>query len=198
MFDFSEILITTTEKGLNNGDEVVLMTTKGEAIAIGIMEMGSVELMTAEHGCVCKVKRCIMERDTYPRKWGLGPVAGEKKTLKAQGKLDKYGRKNESTPKVWNDTYVEYGQNGQQAITNGSNDVPVAEKTVKEDVLAAPAISPLDNEAASTDDIASKKRRFDEETAAGTAVLPASEEAERERKRLKREKKEKRKSEGKA
>jgi H/ACA ribonucleoprotein complex subunit 4 len=34
------------------------------------------------------VKRCIMERDLYPRRWGMGPVALEKKKLKSDGKLD--------------------------------------------------------------------------------------------------------------
>ncbi len=64
------------------------MTTKGEAIAIGIAQMSTVELSTCDHGVVAKVKRCIMERDLYPRRWGLGPVALEKKKLKSSGKLD--------------------------------------------------------------------------------------------------------------
>lgn len=64
------------------------MTTKGEAIALGIAQMSTVELSTCDHGVVAKVKRCIMERDVYPRRWGLGPVALEKKKLKADGKLD--------------------------------------------------------------------------------------------------------------
>lgn len=64
------------------------MTTKGEAIAIGIAQMSTVELTTCDHGVVAKVKRCIMERDLYPRRWGLGPVALEKKKLKSAGQLD--------------------------------------------------------------------------------------------------------------
>lgn len=43
--------------------------------------MTTVELSTCDHGVVAKVKRCIMERDTYPRRWGLGPKALEKKKL---------------------------------------------------------------------------------------------------------------------
>ena len=57
------------------------MTTKGEAIALGIAQMTTVELATCDHGVVAKVKRCIMERDTYPRRWGLGPKALEKKKM---------------------------------------------------------------------------------------------------------------------
>ena len=63
------------------GDEVVLMTTKGEAIAIGIAQMTTVQMATCDHGVVAKIKRVIMERDTYPRRWGLGPKAQEKKKV---------------------------------------------------------------------------------------------------------------------
>jgi H/ACA ribonucleoprotein complex subunit 4 len=77
-----------TEAGIEVNEEVVLMTTKGEAIAIGIAQMSTVELSTCDHGVVAKVKRCIMERDLYPRRWGMGPVALEKKKMKADGKLD--------------------------------------------------------------------------------------------------------------
>lgn len=57
-------------------------------------------MATVDHGCVAKIKRVIMERDTYPRRWGLGPYATLKKKLIAEGKLDKHGRPNENTPKV--------------------------------------------------------------------------------------------------
>ena len=63
-------------------DECVLMTTKGEAIAIGICQMSTAVIATCDHGVVAKVKRVVMERDTYPRRWGLGPTA--------QAKKDKY------------------------------------------------------------------------------------------------------------
>lgn len=77
-----------TENGIEVHEEVVLMTTKGEAIALGIAQMSTVELSSCDHGVVAKVKRCIMERDLYPRRWGLGPVALEKKMMKTEGKLD--------------------------------------------------------------------------------------------------------------
>ena len=77
-----------SEDGIEIYEEVVLMTTKGEAIALGIAQMSTVELSTCDHGVVAKVKRCIMERDLYPRRWGLGPVAVEKKKMKSSGKLD--------------------------------------------------------------------------------------------------------------
>lgn len=50
---------------------------------------------------MAKIKRVIMERDTYPRRWGLGPYASLKKKLISEGKLDKHGRPNENTPKEY-------------------------------------------------------------------------------------------------
>lgn len=35
--------------------------------------MTTAVMAACDHGIVAKVKRVIMERDTYPRKWGLGP-----------------------------------------------------------------------------------------------------------------------------
>jgi H/ACA ribonucleoprotein complex subunit 4 len=70
-------------------EEVVLMTTKGEAIAIGIAMMTTSVMADVDHGAVAKIKRVIMERDTYPRKWGLGPQASKKKALVAEGKIHK-------------------------------------------------------------------------------------------------------------
>jgi H/ACA ribonucleoprotein complex subunit 4 len=84
------------------------MTTKGEAIALAYAQMSTVEMSTCDHGVVAKVKRCIMERDLYPRRWGLGPVAQEKKKLKADGKLDKFGRTNDATPAKWTSGYQDY------------------------------------------------------------------------------------------
>jgi H/ACA ribonucleoprotein complex subunit 4 len=82
-------------------EPVVMMTTKGEAVAIGIAQMNTAVMATCDHGVVAKIKRVIMERDTYPRKWGLGPVATKKKAMIKSGELDKHGRPNEKTPKNW-------------------------------------------------------------------------------------------------
>lgn len=163
------------------------MTTKGEAIALGIAQMSTVELSTCDHGVVAKVKRCIMERDLYPRRWGLGPVALEKKKMKADGKLDKYGRPNEATPAKWNNEYQDF-----TAPLEGTLSAPVAETTTTSDVAAAPAIVPISEDVSaitngSADD-SKKRKRHEGETA----------EEKAERKRKKKEKKEKKaKKEGK-
>lgn len=150
------------ESGIEVHEEVVLMTTKGEAIALAIAQMSTVELSTCDHGVVAKVKRCIMERDLYPRRWGMGPVALEKKKLKSEGKLDvsaslffcgnandlqKYGRANESTPAKWNAEYQDFNA----PLDPSANDGPGApltagpgtsETTSRADVLSAPPVAP--------------------------------------------------------
>ncbi|KAJ1606831.1 centromere-binding factor 5-like PUA domain-containing protein [Cryptosporidium canis] len=83
------------------GTEVVMMTTKGEAIAIGIAQMTTAVIASVDHGVVAVIKRVIMERDTYDMRWGHGPRASEKKKLILGGKLDKHGKPNEKTPESW-------------------------------------------------------------------------------------------------
>lgn len=78
-----------------------MMTTKGEAVAMGIAEMNTAAMATCDHGSVAKIKRVVMDRDTYPRRWGLGHMALLKKKLIADGKLDKHGKANENTPKEY-------------------------------------------------------------------------------------------------
>ena len=115
------------EDGIELNDEIVICTTKGEAVALAIALMTTATMASCDHGVCAKLKRVIMERDTYPRKWGLGPKASKKKELIAAGQLDKYGKANENTPKEWLTGYVDYskssaaaGQSTPQA--NGNNE----------------------------------------------------------------------------
>merc|ERR1712000_336195 len=78
------------DDAIDVGTECVLMTTKGEAIALGVAQMS------------CSV----MDRDTYPRKWGKGPRATKKKELIQQQLLDKYGKPTEQTPAYWTEGYL--------------------------------------------------------------------------------------------
>lgn len=89
------------DNGIDVGTEVVMMTTKGEAIAIGIAQMTTAVIASVDHGVVAVIKRVIMERDTYDMRWGHGPRASEKKKLILGGKLDKHGKPNEQTPESW-------------------------------------------------------------------------------------------------
>lgn len=86
------------EDGIETNKEVVLITTKGEAVALAVAHMTTAVIDSCDHGIVARTKRVIMDRDTYPRKWGLGPYAVKKKQFIKEGKLDKYGRVTDTTP----------------------------------------------------------------------------------------------------
>ncbi|KAL1878045.1 hypothetical protein VTK73DRAFT_8180 [Phialemonium thermophilum] len=166
------------EAGIEHHEEVVLMTTKGEAIALGIAQMSTVEMSTCDHGVVAKVKRCIMERDLYPRRWGLGPVALEKKKLKASGKLDKYGRPNEATPAKWTQEYTDYGA-ASQAPSAPARAAETAEEKkpqdapadkVEEDAQADDKKKRKKHEGETPEERAERKRRKKEKKAAKKAA----------------------------
>lgn len=50
------------DSNINVGSELVIMSTKGEAIAIGIAQMTTAEISSCDHGIVTKTKRVIMDR----------------------------------------------------------------------------------------------------------------------------------------
>eukprot|EP00448_Togula_jolla_P006807 CAMPEP_0170612502 /NCGR_PEP_ID=MMETSP0224-20130122/23759_1 /TAXON_ID=285029 /ORGANISM="Togula jolla, Strain CCCM 725" /LENGTH=442 /DNA_ID=CAMNT_0010938013 /DNA_START=47 /DNA_END=1375 /DNA_ORIENTATION=- len=89
------------EKNIEVGGEIVMMTTKGEAIAIGIAQMTTAVIASVDHGVVAVIKRVIMERDTYNMRWGYGPRSSDKKKLILAGKLTEKGKPNEKTPRDW-------------------------------------------------------------------------------------------------
>ncbi|KAJ4303046.1 centromere/microtubule-binding protein cbf5 [Kalmusia sp. IMI 367209] len=181
------------EKEIQLYEEVVLMTTKGEAIALAYAQMSAVEMSSCDHGVVARIKRVIMERDLYPRRWGLGPVATEKKKMKENGTLDKFGRTNEKTPAQWTSNYKDYDQNSQSA------DVVMGETTTTSEVLAAPPVPPTGVEEEASDEVEatkSKKRksRDEEESPEDKAARKAAKKAKKEAKELKKAEKKKRES----
>ncbi|KAJ9652798.1 centromere/microtubule-binding protein cbf5 [Neophaeococcomyces mojaviensis] len=180
------------EAGIEVHEEVVLMTTKGEAIALAVAQMSTVELSTCDHGVVAKVKRCIMERDLYPRRWGMGP---------------KYGQPNEKTPAKWNAEYQDYNAPADPSANDGpggpltSGPAGTAETTSRADVLSAPPVAPTgeiaDQDAGvpanphmnGDDSTKEKKRKSKHE-----GETPEEKAERKRRKKEKKEKKEKRKS----
>jgi H/ACA ribonucleoprotein complex subunit 4 len=106
--------------GIEIGTEVVLMTTKGEAIAVAIAQMTTAVMATCDHGVVAKIKRVIMERDVYPRRWGLGPMAQRKKNMIKEGKLDKHGKPNDQTPSDFLTSYKDFSKSNPPALSGGS------------------------------------------------------------------------------
>ncbi|MEW5303320.1 MAG: hypothetical protein WDW36_006024 [Sanguina aurantia] len=161
------------ESGIEVDDEVVLITTKGEAIAVGIAQMTTCVMATVDHGCVAKIKRVIMERDTYPRRWGLGPYATIKKKLIAEGKLDKHGRPNEATPKE----YLRSLPDLAAAPASASAPAPAAAAAAQPmEVEAAPAAAATSEADAEAERKRLKKEKKEKKRERATS--PAAEEVE--------------------
>ncbi|TMW66685.1 hypothetical protein Poli38472_013997 [Pythium oligandrum] len=159
------------------GEEVVLMTTKGEAIAVGIAQMTTAVMATCDHGVVAKIKRVIMERDTYPRRWGLGPMAQKVKGLMKEGKIGKFGKVNESTPSDVSKLY-----------SNGASAAPA--KPLIQEVTAA--ASDDDEESARKKQKKEKKeKKKNKRDAEEAAVADAGESPEKKKSKKKKKKKSK-------
>jgi H/ACA ribonucleoprotein complex subunit 4 len=169
--------------GIELNDEVVLMTTKGEAIAIAVAQMTTAVMATVDHGVVAKIKRVIMERDVYPRRWGLGPMAQRKKSMIKEGKLDKHGKPNEKTPKDFLQSYKDLSKSVPPALS-GDAAAAAAE--------AAPAASAND---VAMEDAGNNKRP--KEDSSGDEQ-PVKKKDKKEEKKAKKEKKEKKKKKSKS
>merc|ERR1711899_264597 len=191
------------DDGIELGQEIVVCTTKGEAICIALAQMTTATMASCDHGVVAKIKRVIMERDTYPRKWGLGPTASIKKTMIKKGLLDKYGKPNENTPSGWRSGYVDYNIKTEPVAvkTEPGIDTSIV-KTETEDSgkKRKKALSSSDDsssaEAAATksEKKKKKKQKLNESTTSEVAATPAAggdaeESAEAAKKRKKAEKK---------
>jgi len=170
--------------GIEPGEQIVLITTKGEAIALAVAMMSSVQIATLDHGFVAKTKRVIMERDTYPRRWGLGPKAQEKKRMIAQGLLDKYGRPNEKTPQEWKD-YIE-GKSTPKPEGAAAEGITVLPKegTAKKEKKKEEA---EEEQAAEEKEEAAPKKKKKSKEAAAEEEAPAEEEGGKKKKKRKHE-----------
>jgi len=89
------------ENDIEVGSDIIMMTTKGEAIATGVAQMTTQVMATVDHGTCAVIQRVVMERDTYNMKWGFGPRAQAKKKMILAGTLDKHGKANKLTPRDW-------------------------------------------------------------------------------------------------
>ncbi|XP_015599322.1 H/ACA ribonucleoprotein complex subunit 4 [Cephus cinctus] len=202
------------DDGIELNQEIVIVTSKGEAIALATAMMTSPTLTACDHGVAAKIKRVIMERDAYPRKWGLGPKASIKKRLIVEGKLDKHGKPNENTPADWLSSYVDYSdvkteENGvtdngtkkrkweETQNTSGTADVSMTSITevvvaVKDEVKTE-VDTPSSKE--KKKEKKEKKKREKQEAENSEAAAPTGESAESPAKEQKKKKKKKNKEE---
>lgn len=186
------------ENGIEIDEEIVIVTTKGEAVCLAIAQMTSAVMATTDHNIVAKIKRVIMERDTYPRKWGLGPRASIKKQLIKEGKLDKYGKPNEKTPQNWMKLIEKDIKEGNETSVQES---PVKQQKRKHapssssDEVDTSMMSPQSarSEEGSGEKKKKKKKKIKEEPqspAAGDSIVSDTVSSEKKKKKKKKHKKE--------
>ena len=100
------------------GGQVLSAVSGGSmTIAVGIAMMTPSEIYACDHGVAAKIKRVIMDKDTYPRCWGAGPRAQRKKELKRLGLLDEKGKPTPNTPQDWVSYYISETNNN--IVANG-------------------------------------------------------------------------------
>ncbi|OAD52068.1 H/ACA ribonucleoprotein complex subunit 4, partial [Eufriesea mexicana] len=193
------------DDGIELNQEIVIVTTKGEAIALALMT--SPTMTACDHGVAAKIKRVIMERDAYPRKWGLGPKASIKKRMIIEGKLDKYGKPNENTPADWLANYTDYSTSGikteengvidavakkrkwEEIVTQSTTEVTVKEEKIEDPELASPKEKKKDKKEKKKK---KKKEKTESEADESMIVEGATEEAPtKEEKKKKKKKKDK-------
>jgi len=176
------------ESGIDVGEEVVLMTTKGEAIAIANALITSSTMATCDHGFVVKLKRVIMDRDTYPRKWGLGPMANVKKGLVKVGKLDKHGKVNDNTPAEWI-KYIKSDPAETRTPVTMTEEAPASKKRERSESETS-ATATAATETTNTEKKKKKKKKIKTEEGEGTEEVAATTDDTETPKKKKKKKKE--------
>ena len=179
------------EDGIEMNEEIVVCTTKGEAICIALAQMTTATMASCDHGYVAKIKRVIMERDTYPRKWGLGPKASIKKDMIKKGMLDKYGKPNENTPANWKSSYEDYSvkkEPGAEVIK-----AEPVEETKKRKISETEAAADSDSEAKKEKKKKKKKAKVEAEEEEAASEVKQEENGDSEKKKKKKKKKDKKK-----
>nr|XP_022341890.1 H/ACA ribonucleoprotein complex subunit 4-like [Crassostrea virginica] len=177
------------EDGIEVNDEIVIVTTKGEAVALAIAQMTTAVMATCDHGIVAKIKRVVMERDTYPRKWGLGPVAMKKKKMIQEGTLDKFGKPNEKTPANWKKGYEDFNikkEVVEDGPANGNTGKRKKEAT-SSDESEPPSPKPVENE--ESEKKKKKKKKKDKDQEVDEAGDAGEESPEKKKKKKKKHKK---------
>ena len=182
------------ESNIEVGEQVVLISTKGEAVALAIAQMTTSTIATCDHGIVTRTKRVIMDRDIYEKKWKLGPFSKKKADLKEQGKLDKYGRMTDSTPEAWK---LLFGDDAKATtVKEVAKTLKVAapaeeEAEVKPKKKSSRKASLVSNDSGADAAADAKKKKREAKAAEKEAAKKAAEKAEKKASKEKKEKKDK-------
>ena len=77
--------IIRAEKNIGKSDQVLIISLKGEAVAIAISISNITALNNNNEKCFCIIQNIIMDKDTYPKKWGFGINQIKKKLCATSG-----------------------------------------------------------------------------------------------------------------
>ncbi len=70
--DLAVVGISKLDEKIKRGDEVAIMTLKGELVAFGRAQMSTEEILESSKGIAVDTERVIMDRGTYPSVWKKG------------------------------------------------------------------------------------------------------------------------------
>ncbi len=62
--------IVSIDEGVGSGEEVLIQSLKGEAVAVATLEKSSDEMPSLNQGEMARPNTVLMNQDTYPRQWG--------------------------------------------------------------------------------------------------------------------------------
>ena len=93
--------VIRAEKNIGKNDEVLLISLKGEAVAIATCITNITVLNVQKLACICIPKYIIMNRDEYPKKWGIGINQIKKKLVRACGLLCVIKKKKDKRLGTW-------------------------------------------------------------------------------------------------
>nr|UXY87971.1 pseudouridylate synthase [Cryptomonas curvata] len=79
--------VIRAEKNIGKKDQVLLISIKGEAIAIAIAITNTAALNNQNENCFCIMQNIIMDKDKYPKKWSVGINQTKKKLYATCGIL---------------------------------------------------------------------------------------------------------------
>ena len=94
--------IIRAERNIAKNDEILIISLKGEAVAIAISIINTITLNKKIQGCVCRTKDIIMNKDEYPKNWGIGTNRIKKKLNSSCGLRCFVNKKSTDDINTWN------------------------------------------------------------------------------------------------
>ena len=79
---------------MEKGAHSILLTQRGEIIAVGTAEMSREEMLNASEGICVRVRKVLLKRKTYPSVWKRRKQKKEEAEGSSSGVKEEEGKKN--------------------------------------------------------------------------------------------------------